>query len=285
MRKFLRWLGIVLAVLLGLALIAAFCIWLVSARAMSRSYDAVPEHLAKPTPAQLADGPRQARILGCVSCHGEGLKGKLMFDVPAVARVYAPNLTLIAANATDQQLAQAIRQGISHDGRGLWVMPSGPLSRLDGGEVAALISFIRAQKVQPGQTPPIALGPLGRIGVTTGGLEGAAERIETYRTKTPLFVGKAHEAGRRLAAIGCAECHGPSLEGAEIAGEKAPDLQIAGAYDFAQFKTPMRTGKGVSKPNLGLMSEVAKSDFSHLTDDELGALHSYLRARAERAQP
>ena len=31
--------------------------------------------------------------------------------------LYAPNLTLVAAKATDEQLDQAIRQGIGHDGR------------------------------------------------------------------------------------------------------------------------------------------------------------------------
>jgi hypothetical protein len=30
------------------------------------------------------------------------------------------------------------------------------------------------------------------------------------------------------------------------------------------------------------MSEVSRNDFSHFTDDEIEALHAYLKARAER---
>jgi hypothetical protein len=32
-------------------------------------------------------------------------------DEPGIAKIYAPNLTQVAAKASDQQLAQAIRTG------------------------------------------------------------------------------------------------------------------------------------------------------------------------------
>ena len=140
MRKLLRWLGYGLAAILVLALIAAGWVWFASSRELSRSYAAVPERLARPSAAQLADAPRQARVLGCLSCHGAGLRGNRMFAEPGVATVWAPNLTRLAARASDQQLAQAIRQGIGFDGRPLWIMPSGLFSRLSDSEVAALIA-------------------------------------------------------------------------------------------------------------------------------------------------
>ncbi len=47
-------------------------------------------------------------------------QGDLFIDDPKIAMLYAPNLTLVAAKATDEQLDQAIRQGIGHDGRPSW---------------------------------------------------------------------------------------------------------------------------------------------------------------------
>ena len=59
-----------------------------------------------------------------------------------------------------------------------------------------------------------------------------------------------------------------------------PNLDIVGAYDLAQFRTLMKTGVPPSRRNLGMMSAVARRDFSHFTDDEIEALHGYLVARA-----
>src|ERR687889_1981696 len=101
---------------------------------MRRDYAAVPEILPTLSAAEKAEAPRLARVLGCLSCHGDGLKGKLMFDAPGVARVFAPNITEVAAKASDQQLAAGIRQGIGHDGRGLFIMPSAMFSRLTDAE-------------------------------------------------------------------------------------------------------------------------------------------------------
>jgi hypothetical protein len=64
--------------------------------------------------------------------------------------------------------------------------------------------------------------------------------------------------------------------------EKAPDLNLVAGYDLAQFRFLMRTGRPPSGKDLGLMAEVARNDFSHLTDAEIDALHAYLVARAKR---
>ena len=44
----------------------------------------------------------------------------------------------------------------------------------------------------------------------------------------------------------------------------------------------MRTGRPPTGRDLGLMTAVAKDDFSHLTDAEIDALHAYLVERAKR---
>jgi cytochrome c553 len=279
----LRWAGYGLGGLAGLLLIAVLAVFGGSEAVMRRSWAAQPERLAAPTPAQLADAGRQGRILGCISCHGEGLTGRVMMDDPAVGRIVAPNLTTIAAVASDQQLAAAIRQGIGHDGHALFVMPSPALARLEDGEVAALIHWIRRHKPTPGTDGGMEPGPLARIGMASGRFKPQPTKIEQFRVERPYDVGPLHAAGHRLAAKVCADCHGPALAGQRMNnGDVAPDLTIAGSYDFEQFRTLMRTGVAPGGRDLGLMSKVAKDDFSHLTDAELKALHDYLKARAER---
>lgn len=286
MRKLLRWLGYGVAAIVGLLLVGAAWIWFASSREINRAYAAAPERLVRPTAEQLADAERQARILGCFSCHGEGLAGRMMFSAPGVAEIWSPNLTHVAADASDEQLARAIRQGIGVDGEPLFVMPSAMYSRLSDGEVAALVALIRAQPRRGGATPQPWLGPLGRFGVATGRLRSAPAMLEEFRIREPFDVGPEHAAGRRLAAIACSECHGADLGGGQPSPDiQAPDLALAGAYDPEQFRTLMRTGRAPHGRDLGLMAEVARNDFAHYTDAEIDRLHAYLRARAERVAP
>ncbi len=280
----LRWFGYLAGLVLVLALLAAAWIWIASERALSATHEGVAEKLARPTAAQLADGDRQLKILGCYSCHGDGLRGNLMFSEPNVADVHAPNLTLVAAQASDQQLARAIRQGIGVDGRPLYIMPSAQYSRLDDSEVAALISAIRALPRGGSSTPPISAGPIGRFALAAGRLPSQPDMLELYKKDMPADVGAQFAAGRKLAMVNCAECHGPSFGGGEPKpGLKAPDLMVAGAYDLPEFKQLLRTGVAPGNRQLGLMGVVARNDFRHFTDEEIAAIHAYLKERASRA--
>lgn len=283
MRTALRWAGYVVGGLFLLLLIAAAYIWFASSQKLNAHVTPRPERLAAASPAELADGRRQLDVHGCVSCHGEGLRGKLFFDIPNVATLHAPNLTLVAAGANDEQLARAIRQGIGHDGRSLLVMPSAQYSRLTDGEVAALVHAIRELPRGGNQTPPVRVGPLGRIGVATGTLKLEPEVVADFARSVPADLGPQHARGRHLAMTDCAECHGPSFGGGEPEpGVKAPDLSIAGAYDLPQFTRLLRTGVPASDRKLKLMDEVARNDFRHLKDDEIAAIHAYLVELAQR---
>ena len=285
MRKVLRWLGYILAAILVLALLFAAWMWFASGRVLGARHEAAPERLAMPTAAQRADGARQLRVLGCANCHGARLQGQMMFDGGPFAKVWAPNLTLLAPQVGDQQLAAAIRQGIGHDGRALFIMPSEVFSRQSDQEVAALIAAIRAAPRAGGPVPPIQWGPIGRFALATGGLRPAMAIVADYRAREPLDTGPGEAAGRRLAATTCAACHGPDLTGGagDGPGPAPPDLAIAGAYDPAQFHILMRTGVPPGGRDLGLMKEVATRDFVNYTDEEVGQLYAYLQARALRA--
>ena len=283
MKRVLRWAGYVLAAILLVLLLFAAWVWFASSRVIGATHEARPERLEAASAAQRADAERQARILGCVSCHGEGLRGRMMFDGGPFARVWAPNLAALAPRISDQQLAQGIRQGIGHDGRALFVMPSPMYSRLSDQEVSALIGWIRSLPAEGEATPPIQWGPVGRVVMALGKLQPVMARMDEFRTRQPFDTGPDQAAGRRIAANVCSECHGADLSGGEPAPDIiAPDLSLVGAYDAAQFTRLMRTGRPPNGRELGLMREIAEKDTRLLTDDEIAQLYAYLSTRAER---
>jgi cytochrome c553 len=283
MRRALRWFGYGAAALLVLALLFAAWVWFASWRVLGRTHEARAERLAAPTAAQRADAGRQARILGCSNCHGARLEGRMMFDAGPFAKVWAPNLTELAARTSDQQLAAAIRQGVGHDGRALYIMPSPMYSRLSDQEVAALIGYIRAAPRIGERVSGIQWGPIGRFVLAKGDLPSALDRIAEFRTRQPFDAGPATASGRRLAATVCAECHGADLSGGQPTPDtSAPGLAIAGAYDLAEFTRLLRTGRPPNGRDLGLMREVSEQDLSQLNDAEIAALLAYLQARASQ---
>jgi mono/diheme cytochrome c family protein len=239
--------------------------------------------LVQPTPTQQADIEREARSLGCFSCHGEGLRGNKMFDQPLIGTVWAPNLTLVAAHASDQQLARAIRQGIGVNGRSLFVMPSEAFQHLSDQEVAGLIAMIRSMPRTGTMTPSNSYGPLGRLGVVMGKFKTAPQLVSEYATREPIPVGAQFETGRQIAITRCSACHAADLTGKEVKpGETSPDLTIAGAYDLQAFQKLIRDGVPAGGQKIPMMGPTARSDLSHMTDPEIEAVLAYLQARAQR---
>lgn len=283
MGKVLRWGGYILGGLLVLVLLAAAYLWVASNQKLNARVTPRLERLVTPTPAALADAERRARTLGCVSCHGEGLRGKSFIDDPKVARLFAPNLTEVAARATDQQLAQAIRQGVGVDGRSLIVMPSEAYQYLTDEETSALIAWIRSLPRAGDASPPVALGPLGRVGVLKGGLPMTPDMVADYRKRPAPDLGPKNALGRHLARTTCAGCHGPDLGGRQVTPEIAsPNLDIAGAYDLPAFTRLLREGVAPGNKPMKMMPDVARNDSRYYKDEEIAAIHAYLVARAQR---
>jgi mono/diheme cytochrome c family protein len=83
--------------------------------------------------------------------------------------------------------------------------------------------------------------------------------------------------GEYLAKGICSMCHGSDLRGEEAVENQAPNLSIAAAFSLEGFTQVLREGIGLGGRELIEMKEAADS-FKHLTDAEIAALHSYLRA-------
>jgi len=281
--KLLRYLSYALGGVALLTIIALLVVYGLSERALASARVSQPLKLAQPTAAQLADGPHMLRVLGCQGCHGDKLQGENFLNDPKLATVYAPNLTLLAAHSTDAQLDRAIRQGIGTDGRALIIMPSQSYQFLSDQESAALIAAIRQFAKTGADQPHRSIGPVGRIGLVSGKFFTTPQLAAQYRQTRLPNLGPQFAAGRHFAEIKCSECHGPDLKGKEVEpGVVSSDLSIVGAYDLEQFKTLLRTGVPPSRKKLGLMAEVATSDFAHLTDEEIADTHAYLAEWARR---
>jgi len=284
MAKLLRWTGYVLGILLLLVVLAAAYVWIASSSKLNAHSEAKPERLIPMERASLKQGQHLLLTRACAECHGPDLRGTKFLDVPNVATLYAPNLTLIAKQASDQQLAQAIRQGVGHQGKPLLVMPSESYANFTDGEVTALVKAIRATPAGGTATPARSVGPLGRIGLVAGKIKMAPQLVDEYAASQAADLGPKFAAGRHIAVTVCSGCHGSALSGQEAEpGTMAPDLNVAGAYELPAFTRLMRTGMPPSGRELKMMTGVSRKAFAHLTDEEIAELHSYLIERAQRA--
>jgi mono/diheme cytochrome c family protein len=280
MGKMLRWMGYGLA---GLATVVVFVTLgaYAASEAMVRWPQAkAPVHLAASHgPEAVARGARIAKVYGCHDCHGADLTGRLVFDEMPVARMSGPNLSRRLAHQSDEDVARAIRTGVAADGRSLWIMPSDAFSRLTDGETADLIAYLRTFPAKGEDKPVKQLGPVGRIGVLIGKFRSAPAVLKRDGDVEPADLGPQYAEGRSLTRA-CIECHGLNLKGGAATG--APDLTVAGAYDLGDFKRLLRTGVAAGDRRLGLMSEAAPARFTAFSDQEIEALHAYLRARADK---
>src|SRR5262245_54678616 len=94
MRRLLKWSGIVIGSLLGLIALGVLGAYVVTRRAMNRTWEVNPAPVAIPTdPAAAAEGKRLFMARGCAECHGVDLGGKAAINDPGLGFIYGPNLT------------------------------------------------------------------------------------------------------------------------------------------------------------------------------------------------
>ena len=282
MKRGLKWLGLGLAGLVGLALVAVAVLYgasevMLRARQPKAARVAIA---AARDPGAVARGAHLSKVYGCNDCHGANLEGKLFFNEMPVARVAGPNLSLKVGAQSDAELAHAIRSGVAADGRTLWIMPSNAFAHLSDAETSDLLAYLRSTPPTGHEQPDKQVGPVGRIGVLLGLFKPAPVMLADWAGKDAPDLGPQFAQGRSLSRA-CMECHGADLKGMEEA--KAPDLMIAGAYDEADFERLLRRGIAAGDRKLGLMSEIAPARFTAWSHEEIGALHAYLKARAAAA--
>lgn len=229
--------------------------------------------------AKVAHGKRLADVLDCTGCHGANLQGKnVTRDDPKYGDMNAPNLTLKLPEYSDADFKRLIREGVPKDGREFWFMPVESFQFLHDRDLDALLAYLRTFKPAGNPLPPIRKGA-GFYKDLARGFGNSRQQIERYHADPPLDLGEQNARGRYYVEAVCTACHNNALQGYE---GFSPNLDIAGAYSPAELTALLTTGKGKSKADLGMMSEMGRDVFSRFTPTERQAIVAYVKARADR---
>lgn len=173
-----------------------------------------------------------------------------------------------------------VREGTRPDGSALWEMPSEAFTHLSQVDMRALLAYLRSLPPAGPDRPRPSFGPGAQQEIKAGKFSSTPQKVAVERLQEPVSGGPDYERGRYIARMACGECHGPKLEGNEEPFR--PDLVVASGYSVEEFRRLLKTGEPAGGRKLKLMAQVAKSRFSHLTDEEVASLHRYLVARAEQ---
>ena len=231
---------------------------------------------------QVEHGERIANVLGCTGCHDKNLQGHDWSDELGV--LWTGNLTRSAEKHSDAELVTMITKG-RRPGRDLHGMPSHIFTHLAPTDLAAIIAFVRSKPVGGIVHPNPTIGPELRKMMSDGTYKSSAQEVAEQGETWPPDMGPEHAYARHIVRATCVECHKMDLRGDDPDKEKPPfsvDLRIVGSYEPADFLKLMHTGKAAGDRELEMMSGVARGRFSHLTDDEVEAIRSYLVEVARR---
>jgi mono/diheme cytochrome c family protein len=223
----------------------------------------------------VTEGERAFHIFGCAGCHQDA--GNVLFEAPMVGRVVAPNISRRIADYSDEALVRLIRHGVKHDGTSAIIMPASVLGRISDQDLAALVSYLRSFGPRPDAVAvSTQFGPLGYIAMAAGKVDMSAAIAPA---EEPPVTRPLDREGEYLVGATCRACHEFDSVHDNGFGMVTPPLKaMARSYPLEDFRHLLRTGEGSGGRDLGLMSEVARSDFSHFTDGEIDAIHAYLAA-------
>lgn len=272
-----------LATLGAVFVLAIVAVYAISSAKLAHRYEAPAIALNAPEPASAERGEHLATIYSCKSCHKEA--GHPLFSVPMVATVVATNLTRVAHEYSDAEFARILRTGIKRDGTSAIDMPTDAFSAISDQDIVDITAWLRTLKQVPDAEPSAtSVGPLGRLAVVADDFPASAKMPRRTAPVAPPR-GSAQEYGEYLHNVMCSHCHRLNEPHEPVPGQIAPPLApTVMGYEIADFTHLMRTGKGMGDRELGLMSEVARDSYAHLTDEEIAAVHAYLRAVAEQVE-
>jgi len=219
--------------------------------------------------------------------------GSVFIDEPNF-KVVAPNITpdpqTGIGNWTDDEVARAIREGVTRDGRALFPgMPYQNFHDMSDEDLASIVVYLRSMPAvnnDPGTTQlPF---PVSRL--INSAPQPVTRSVPQPSPSDPVAYGKY-----LVGAVGvCSDCHTPldkhgqPIKGMYLAGGNiftdsghavataniTPDPTGISYYDENLFVSMMRTGN-VKARKLDAMMPTAL--FSGMTDDDLKSIFAYLR--------
>lgn len=275
MRSVPKWAAIAMGGLAGIALAGVAYVYIASELIIDRLYPLPQTHIASVTAAEaVARGAHLAKAYGCSNCHGADLRGRYIEDFGMWSR----NLPDLAKTFSDDDFDRVMHAGLRPDGTSVSEeMPSDAFRYMPQRDIAAIAAYIRSLPAGGNSPPEPSYGWNARYALLFGA--GKTDVMWFPLQKPALDLGPKYATGRQLAMTACGECHTTMLEGH---GGDTPDLSLVASYERGDFFKLMRTGKAAGNRELRLMSDTARSRFSHFSDEELGAIYDYLAARGRK---
>jgi cytochrome c553 len=284
MRKALKWIGIGLGGLIGVALLAAAVFALVGRSRLNGRYEVAHSLPADAVSnASVETGARIARTRGCIECHDQGFRGKVFVDIPP-GRIVTPNLTkgqggIGARYATLDDWDRAVRFGVRPDGSLIFpFMPYELFRRLSDADAASLAAYLASLPPVDNQAPPLEIRPLGYVIMGMPNMSPSTKLAELSKPHPTPPPGPTAEYGRYIASTTCVVCHGENLLGGKHPnpeGPAAPELSHVGMWSLGDFTVALRTG--VVPGGRKLTEWMPWQYFTAFTDEELRALHEYMK--------
>ncbi|MEO8196670.1 MAG: cytochrome c [Thermoanaerobaculia bacterium] len=284
MRKFLKWIGISLATVVGAILVLVAVLVFLGGRKLSAIRTVAVEPVAVPgDPAAIERGAHLVRTR-CVFCHGDDLGGKKFIDDPSFMVLNAPNLTrgsggLGGSYVDDAAWVRALRHGVNPHGRALVIMPAEVYYYLSDGDLGDLISYLKTltpvDRSWPAPQPGIVAKALFGAGKLDNMLAYLTTDHQAARPPKPEPGANAEYGEYIVRTFGCRNCHGPELSGQQDPGNPAmvaPNITPGGSIaDWSEddFRTMIQEQDSKDMPWAMLRA---------MTVDEQRALYRYLKS-------
>lgn len=294
MKKFLKWVGILFAVLIGVLLLALTVIYLQTEDRFARVYETPTDVVAIPTDAESIElGKRIFQYRGCEGCHGEKLEGKVYLDDPAVGKVISSNLTSglggVGSALSDEDWVRSTRYGIRPDGTPILFMPSTEFYYLSDEDLGAVIAYIKSVPAVDNELDPSSVSMTGRVVMTlVPAITFIPSELIPMNAPRPAApeVGITPAYGEYL-SLSCKVCHGLTMSGGVIPGfpadwPPAPNITFGGGsalptWSEQDFINTVRTGKTPLQKELRAQY-MPWGSYKFMSDDELKAVWVYLQS-------
>lgn len=290
MKRWLKWLGFVVAALVVAALGLVVAATVLYDRKRERIVKLQIKPVAVPgDEATLARGKYLFASRGCGGCHGPNGAGRVFIDAPdGSMRVRAPNISPggVVAKYTEADWVGAIRHGVKPDGRPLFIMPSEDYNRFTDADVAAIVAYARTLPAVQGGAAEFTVPLPVKAMVAFGFIRDAAAKIDhSLPPAQPVPEGVTLEHGRYVANM-CVGCHGEKLAGGRIPGgppdwPPASNLtpgtgSVLSVYDKPEkFKAMFRSGK---RPNGTAIAVMPFDTLRAMNDTDVDAVYLYLKS-------
>lgn len=293
MKKFFKWLGIILGSLVALIVVIFIVLALKGNASLNRSYSASTDQITIPTDAEsIARGEHWVKA-ECIGCHGDNLSGGPFFEAP-FGYIDAKNLTSgkggIGSKFTDADWVRALRHGVSPEGKSVLIMPASDFRYFSDADLGDIIAYVKSIPPVDKETREPHFNLLGKALIGAGVFGKGVIVAEDIQQSGPVpssipNAGITPEYGDYLVnASGCRTCHGVNLTGGKSPDPtaiNAPNLTPGGeliAWKEADFIKAIRTGVAQSGHQLD-PKQMPWEHFKNFSDDELKAIFMYLQSQ------